>query len=322
MHHLPIRAHAATAVALLLVVALSAPDTWGGSVIRVPGDFATIQAAVDAARPGDTIQVGPGVYCENIVIQTSGLRLRTQPGANRAVIDGTCLGGIGSGIHVMRAEGVQIMGFLVEHFRMGIYLHSTSRSRVHLNEVRFNATGPGLSGGHGIILDASSFNAVDQNDVHDNGHLGIGVHGASSGNVVRGNRLRDNNLDSGVLRNCNLMVWNGATDNWIMENLLVGGPPELGPGDLPGFGTGIMIGQSRGAEPRPRVRGPRDHRDVGRDGEHRRAERRAEQRPRVRRADGCRSVRPDRSRGQPVEPEPRHLRPLEHRRVLRLDRLP
>jgi len=242
MHHLPIRAHAATAVALLLVVALSAPDTWGGSVIRVPGDFATIQAAVDAARPGDTIQVGPGVYCENIVIQTSGLRLRTQPGANRAVIDGTCLGGIGSGIHVMRAEGVQIMGFLVEHFRMGIYLHSTSRSRVHLNEVRFNATGPGLSGGHGIILDASSFNAVDQNDVHDNGHLGIGVHGASSGNVVRGNRLRDNNLDSGVLRNCNLMVWNGATDNWIMENLLVGGPPELGPGDLPGFGTGIMIG--------------------------------------------------------------------------------
>lgn len=34
----------------------------------VPGDYATIQAAVDAARPGDRITVRPGVYREQVVI--------------------------------------------------------------------------------------------------------------------------------------------------------------------------------------------------------------------------------------------------------------
>src|SRR6187402_3301218 len=32
-------------------------------VLRVPGKLATIQAAVDAARDGDEIQVQPGAYC-------------------------------------------------------------------------------------------------------------------------------------------------------------------------------------------------------------------------------------------------------------------
>ncbi|MGD9093961.1 MAG: right-handed parallel beta-helix repeat-containing protein [Anaerolineales bacterium] len=35
---------------------------YGGHVLRVPKDYATIQEAVDAANPGDTIQVGQGEY--------------------------------------------------------------------------------------------------------------------------------------------------------------------------------------------------------------------------------------------------------------------
>jgi hypothetical protein len=31
-----------------------------GATLRVPGDYATIQAAVDDAEPGDLILVGPG----------------------------------------------------------------------------------------------------------------------------------------------------------------------------------------------------------------------------------------------------------------------
>ena len=39
------------------------------------GDFSTIQAAINAANPGDTIVIGPGTYHENITINKAGLTL-------------------------------------------------------------------------------------------------------------------------------------------------------------------------------------------------------------------------------------------------------
>src|SRR4051794_26802297 len=33
------------------------------ATLRVPQDFATIQAAVNAAQPGDRVRVGPGRWC-------------------------------------------------------------------------------------------------------------------------------------------------------------------------------------------------------------------------------------------------------------------
>ncbi len=38
---------------------------------RVPGDFSTIQAAIDAAQEGDTILIAPGLYQEHLVITKS-----------------------------------------------------------------------------------------------------------------------------------------------------------------------------------------------------------------------------------------------------------
>ncbi|HLA92869.1 MAG TPA: hypothetical protein VJO36_04975, partial [Actinomycetota bacterium] len=60
---------AATIVALAAsLVAL--PSSAEGPLL-VPGDFATIQAALDAAQPGDVVLVSPGVYREQLFVRTT-----------------------------------------------------------------------------------------------------------------------------------------------------------------------------------------------------------------------------------------------------------
>jgi len=51
-------------------------------VVRVPEDFPTIQAAIDALAEGGTVLIGPGTYQENLKI-TKSLRLR---GASRELV--------------------------------------------------------------------------------------------------------------------------------------------------------------------------------------------------------------------------------------------
>jgi hypothetical protein len=47
------------------------------ATLRVPTDYATIQAAVDAAAPGDTILISPGVYDESVTIESkTGLTIK------------------------------------------------------------------------------------------------------------------------------------------------------------------------------------------------------------------------------------------------------
>jgi parallel beta-helix repeat protein len=53
---------------LVLVVPVAASATAATRSIYVPGDYPTIQAAVDAAPSGATVHVGPGTYPEQVVI--------------------------------------------------------------------------------------------------------------------------------------------------------------------------------------------------------------------------------------------------------------
>jgi parallel beta-helix repeat protein len=68
----------AAAIAGLLLAAAAFPSGAAGAVVVVQS---SIQAAVDAAAPGDVVVVGPGRYHERVVIAKSAITIRGRRGA-------------------------------------------------------------------------------------------------------------------------------------------------------------------------------------------------------------------------------------------------
>jgi nitrous oxidase accessory protein NosD len=115
--------------AMVLVVSLelvtAVPVLTAGHIIHVPGDYPTIQGAIDAASDGDTVIVAAGVYNENVVINKSltlqgaqaRVDARTRSGAETIIKPNG-----GTGISVVTADGrvVVIDGLTVQNTHNGI----------------------------------------------------------------------------------------------------------------------------------------------------------------------------------------------------------
>ncbi|GIU93176.1 MAG: hypothetical protein KatS3mg011_2082 [Acidimicrobiia bacterium] len=80
----------------------------------MPEEFPTIQAAVDAAQPGDLVLVGPGIYRESVSVTTPGLTIRGTD-RNRVILDGefTRENGI-----VVTADGVAIENLTARNYTL------------------------------------------------------------------------------------------------------------------------------------------------------------------------------------------------------------
>ncbi|HSK06128.1 MAG TPA: right-handed parallel beta-helix repeat-containing protein, partial [Acidimicrobiia bacterium] len=78
---------------------------WSGGTRLVPQDYPTIQAAVDAAAPGDLILIDRGIYREEVQVSTPGLTLRGVD-RNEVVIDGEVQRP--NGVRGLYADGVAV----------------------------------------------------------------------------------------------------------------------------------------------------------------------------------------------------------------------
>src|SRR5713226_8300316 len=157
-------------------------------VVGQGGNFATIGDALKLAQPGDTIQVKPGTYGERVAITMSGLKLQ----GDNAIIDGLAggLNGTGFGMHLRGVSGVEVTGFVVQNFEVGIALENATNCHIHANETRNNTDkNPPSAFWDGIRLIASRGNTISENYSHHNGDNGITLADGSTGNVIRANLL-------------------------------------------------------------------------------------------------------------------------------------
>jgi hypothetical protein len=83
-----------------LTIASAAPRT-----LNVPGDYPTIQKAVDAAQPGDTVLIAPGRYKEAVLVRTPHITIRGLD-RNKVLIDGEFKRA--NGILVQKANDVTV----------------------------------------------------------------------------------------------------------------------------------------------------------------------------------------------------------------------
>jgi hypothetical protein len=85
----------------------------GGATINVPADHETIQAAVDAAAPGDLILIEPGVYEEAVDVTIDELTIRGLD-RNEVILDGGFE--LENGIRVLGATGVAVENMTARNY--------------------------------------------------------------------------------------------------------------------------------------------------------------------------------------------------------------
>ncbi len=198
---------------------------------NAPCDYQTIQAAVDAANPGDTINVEAGEYNETVAVDVADLTLNGEQAGNDArersgdesVVDSSSVSGFAPTFNVT-AGGVTIDGFtiqgaaddpgiltdrnasgytivnnIVQNNTIGIYANSegTNQTLIENNLIQNNNVS-GAAGGTGIYADQGSVNVViNANELAGNDNAAIVFDtflGPNTGLQITNNDISDTGI--------------------------------------------------------------------------------------------------------------------------------
>ncbi|MFE5796196.1 nitrous oxide reductase family maturation protein NosD [Streptomyces sp. NPDC056503] len=190
-----------------------------------PGD--SIQKAVDAAKPGDTIVLSPGTYRESVRITTSGLKLLGSGRGSTVLVPGDAVADdacakAGHGICVTGTESRPVQGVTVRSLTLrgftnnGLWASRTDRLTVRKVTADEN-------GKWGIAQERSTRGVFSHNTARNNADAGLFLANTTDtelgatdaeGTVITHNRLSGNRIGITVRRLRNVTVdHNEATGN-------------------------------------------------------------------------------------------------------------
>lgn len=204
---------------VVLALAL-AGSTAHGAVLRVPSEYPTIGAAIDAANQADTVLVAPGVYPETLGIEKF-ITIRSEVGPQATSIDGC--GAVAAVIDIFsgligHGDGWVIEGFSVfnGHFGVAVTSGITQAVAVVRDCIVSDCTGAGIlagpervviegcviadNGASGIWLSDGTLagpSKVNGNLIIGNGGAGVLASGDYCGFEIRHNTIHGN--DDGVV---------------------------------------------------------------------------------------------------------------------------
>ena len=154
-------------------------------VFHVPGDYSTIQAAIDAAPPqGAEILVDEGVYPEAVSIVDKDIHLRSSDGPDVTVIDAEGMNA--SAIRVISQNDDQPHEVTVEGFTV------TGGTGTSLSPVAFFPEGGGL------LLQVASLTLVNSIVSGNQANTGGGIANDSGEIVIESSLISNNQADQGA----------------------------------------------------------------------------------------------------------------------------
>ncbi len=157
--------------------------------LRVPQDFDTIQAAVDAAADGDLVLIDEGVYNEAVVVETDNIVIRGVD-RNTVILDGEH--DLENGLKVF-SNGVAVENLTARNFTSnGVFFTGSYEDSIILNGYRASYVTVHNNGDYGIY----AFNAEN----------GLFEHSYGSGHP-------DSAFYIGQCQPCNTVITDGLAEN-------------------------------------------------------------------------------------------------------------
>ncbi len=170
------------------------------AVITVPGDYSTIQGAIDAATDGDEIVVSPGTYTENINFGGKNLTLRSTNPTSLTVVINTVIEDAGSSA-TLTFSGTELTTCVLSGFTItngsiwGSMRGNDTLATIEYNRIVNNA-GNAIHKCDGIV----QYNTISGNS--------CGLHGCDG--IIQNNTISDNSnvWYTGGLVNCQGLIQN------------------------------------------------------------------------------------------------------------------